>query len=58
MSIKETREGEPLLKCRKRRDDVKTEVKSLTQDKSKGKPVYCLDGIRHEGGVNLIRALL
>ena len=36
VSIKETRESDPLLKCRKRRDDVKTGGKSLTQDKSKG----------------------
>ena len=32
----ETNVSEPLMKCRKRRDDVKTGVKSLLRDKSGG----------------------
>ena len=32
----EENENEPLMKCRKRMDDVKTGGLSLTQDKSKG----------------------
>ena len=44
---------EPLLKCRKRIDGIKTEEKSLLQDKFSGKPVYWLSGLRHEGGMNL-----
>ena len=50
--------SEPLMTCRKRRDDVKTRGKSLTWDKSGGEPAYCPGGIRHEGGVNLVLALL
>ena len=34
MSVKETNENEPLMTCRKRRDDVKTEKESLARDKS------------------------
>jgi hypothetical protein len=29
-----------------------------TPGKVQGKPVYCLDGIRHKGGVNLSQALV
>ena len=32
----ETNASEPLMKCRKRRDDVKTEGESLTRDKLGG----------------------
>jgi hypothetical protein len=28
------------------------------EEKVQGKPVYCLDGIRHEGSVTLIWALM
>ena len=48
--------SEPLMTCRKRRDDVKTRGKSLTWDKSGGEPAYCPDGIRHEGGATLWQA--
>jgi len=34
--IKETNASEPLRKCRKRRDDVKTRGESLTWDESGG----------------------
>ena len=34
--VKETNASEPLLKCRKRRDGVKTGGESLTRDKSGG----------------------
>ena len=36
--------------------DVKTGRLSLLQDKSRREPVYCLDGVRHRGGVNLNQA--
>ena len=36
VSIRETNASEPLMKCRKRRDDVKTGGESLTWDKSRG----------------------
>ncbi len=38
----------PLLKCRKRRDDVKTAEESLLRDQAPTKPVYGRSGIRHE----------
>jgi hypothetical protein len=49
----ETSASEPLTKCRKRMDDVKTGRQSLTREESGGCPDYCPDGIRHEGGVTL-----
>ena len=33
-------------------------VLTLSQDKVQRVPVYCLDGVRHAGGVNLIQALV
>ena len=53
----ETSASEPLMKCRKRMDDVKTGGLSLTRDKSGGSPDCRPDGIRHEGGVTLHLAL-
>jgi hypothetical protein len=38
-------------------DDVETEGTSLTRDESGGCPDCCPDGIRHEGGLTLSRAL-
>jgi len=54
----ETNVSEPLRKCRKRRDDVKTRGWSLTWDKSGRAPAYCPDGVRHEDGVNMVQALV
>ena len=45
------------MTCRKRIDDVETGEKSLPRDESGGCPDYGPDGIRHEGGVTLNRAL-
>jgi len=45
------------MTCRKFRDAVKTGGKSITRDKSGGCPDFGPDGIRHEGGVTLNRAL-
>lgn len=56
--IKETNESELLMMCRKRIDDVKTTVESFPWDKCRGRPVYCLHGIRHESSVKLIQALM
>jgi hypothetical protein len=56
--IKETNASEPLRKCRKRRNDVKTGKESLARDKPRGRPVYCLGGVRHRGGVTLIQAFV
>ena len=46
------------MKCRKRRDDIKTEAWSLPREKSGGEPAYCPGGVRHEGGVSLVQALV
>jgi len=56
--IMETNASEPLMTCRKRRNDVKTGTWSLARDKSSGDPAYWLGGVRHEGGVNMIQALV
>jgi hypothetical protein len=45
------------MTCRKRMDDVETGGRSLTRDESGGRPDFCPDGIRHEGGVTLDQAL-
>ena len=45
------------MTCRKHIDDVETGEKSLTRDKSGGRPDCCPDDIRHEGGVKLSWAL-
>ncbi len=50
--------NEPLMMCRKRSDDVKTEGESLTRDKFGGRPVYCPSGIRHREGMNLTQAFV
>jgi len=46
------------MTCRKRIGDVETGGKSLTRDESGGCPDCGPDGIRHEGGVTLNRALV
>ena len=51
-----TNASEPLMKCRKHRNDVKTGGESLTREQSGRRPVYCPLGVRHEGGVSLILA--
>ena len=58
MRAKETNASEPSMTCRKRRDDVKTGGLSLTRDKSGGDLLYCPGGVRHEGGVNSVQALV
>ena len=50
---RETSASKPLMKCRKRMDDVETGRKSLTREESGGWPDCCPDDIRHEGGVTL-----
>ena len=58
MRFRETSVSEPLMTCRKVQDDVETRVNSLTWDKSGGRPDFCPDGIRHEGGVTLLQAFM
>ena len=56
--IEETNASEPLMMCRKRINDVETTVESFRWDKCRGRPVYCLRGIRHKNGVKSIQALV
>jgi hypothetical protein len=54
--FRETSESEPLMTCRKVRDDVETRGNSLTWDEPGGWPDCCPGGIRHGGGVTLNQA--
>ena len=45
------------MKCRKSIDDVEI-TGGLLWDERRGRPVYCLRGIRHEGGVKSVQALM
>lgn len=46
------------MRCRNRKDDVKTGFQALIREKSKRSSVYCLDGIRHRGGVTCMEAFM
>lgn len=48
--------SEPLMKCRKRIDDIKTEAFFLSRDKSGGNLFYRPGGVRHAGGASLVQA--
>lgn len=50
--------SEPLMTCRKRKDDVKTAGFSLPWDKSRQCLFMDLGGIRHGGGESMILALV
>ena len=54
----ETNESEPLMTCRKciwmASKPGRVCVPGLVQEL----PVYCLGGVRHEGGANMIQALV
>ena len=56
--IVKTNASEPLMTCRKRRNDVKTGAGSLTRDQVQQVPADGLGGVRHEGGVSAIQALV
>ena len=58
MTIQETNENESLMRCRNRKEDVKTRFQALIWDKSKGRSAYRLDGIRHKGGVTCMEAFI
>lgn len=47
-----TSESEPLLKCRKRLDDIETRYGRQAWDELGMEPVYCPSGVRHGGGVS------
>ena len=50
--------SEPLTKCRKRSDDIKTGVQLLPRGGARGIPVYCPGGVRHKGGASSVQALV
>jgi hypothetical protein len=53
-----TNASEPLMTCRKRRDDAKTGGEVVNPGQAQGKPADCLGGVRHEGGVSVVWALV
>ena len=46
------------MTCRKDKDDVETMEGKLLWDKRRGRPVYCLRGIRHVDGVKSVQVLM
>jgi hypothetical protein len=50
--------SEPLMKCRKRSDGIKTRVQLLPWDESGGCLCYWPGGVRHEGGASSVQALV
>ena len=55
--IKEASASEPLMRCRKDKDDVKTGGLWYSGISS-GETCYCLSGVRHKGGATLNQALV
>jgi hypothetical protein len=53
---RETSDSEPLMRHRKDRGGVETELLYRVQDRVWGKPAYCPSGLRCKGGVTLIQA--
>ena len=58
VSVKEMSENNPLMRCRNQDSNVETRVRVDPRDEFKRKPVYCLNGVRHRGGMNLIQAYI
>jgi len=58
VTIGKTNASEPLMKCRKRRNDVETGLKLLARDQRGRCPVYGPRGVRCGGGVSPIEALV
>ncbi len=55
--LKETNASEPLMTCRKARDDVETGIEtSIPRARVGEMPANCPTGVRHEGGVTLRQA--
>jgi hypothetical protein len=55
--LKETNASEPLMTCRKARDDVETGIEtSIPRARVGEMPADCPTGVRHEGGVTLRQA--
>jgi len=47
-----------LMRCRKQIGRHQNWRHTGRQDKSRRRPVYCLDGVRHKGSMNLVQALV
>ncbi len=58
MRAEETSASEPLMTCRKRRDDVRTRGESLIWDKSGGHLFTAQSASGTKGGVNSVQALV
>jgi hypothetical protein len=56
--ITKTNGSEPLMTCRKTLKGVETGIETLSREAGGGLPVYGSTGVRHEGGVILIQALV
>lgn len=52
----ETNASEPLMKCRKHGNAIKTGRSAFSPGSVWRQPVYCPDGGRHAGGVNAAQA--
>ena len=58
MRVREASVSEPLMRCRKQEDGVKTGGLSDFQDESRGSLLAAWAAPRHKGGVNLIQAFV
>jgi hypothetical protein len=56
--FRETSASEPLMRCRKQVTTTSKLEANTTPGGVQGKPIYCLGGVRHKGGANLIQALV
>jgi len=50
--------SEPLTRCRNELSRRQNWRRLLRQDESRRQSAYCLDGVRHKGGMNLIQAFV
>ncbi len=53
-----TNESEPLMTCRKRRDVHRNRAPVVGSGQTRGEPVDCSRGDRHEDGVSTAQALV
>lgn len=51
-------ESKPSMRCRNHNSIVKTRIRVDARNELKGRPVYCLGGDRHRGGMNLVQAFV
>jgi len=58
VSAVKTNASEPLLKCRKRREVYRNRAPVVGSGQTRGEPVDCSRGDRHEDGVSTAQALV